>query len=103
HADVAAGGARFGVRRFTPSRLASQLAASELARRGAATGTSLTLAAVVTRAVHGLLAGGAVGRFAPVADPPGFPHAVAATIAELREAGVDGETLPDVPPWGADL
>jgi RecB family exonuclease len=103
HAEVAEGGARFGVHRYTPSRLASQLAATGLARAGIATGSGLTLGAVVARAVHALLAAGEVGRFAPVADRPGFPHALAATLSELREAGVPGAALRDVPPWGPEL
>src|SRR2546425_3002312 len=45
--DVAAAGTRFGIQRFTMDRLAGRLAAPELARRGAAPATPLSLVAVV--------------------------------------------------------
>src|SRR5437867_1719389 len=86
--EVSSAGTRFGVQRFTVDRLAARLAAPELARRGAATTTSLSLAAVVTRAVQGLLGSGAAGRFAEIGGRPGFPHAVVRTLEELRGAGI---------------
>jgi RecB family exonuclease len=101
--EVAGGDSRFGVVRLTPTRLAARLAAPELARRGAAPVTTLSLTAVVTRAVHRLPASSASGRFDGVRGRPGFPHAVAATIEELREAGVGRDRLRTLEPWGPDL
>ena len=41
--------------------------------------------------------------FAPVADLPGFPRAVARTLSELQLAGVDAAALGRVPDVGGDL
>jgi CRISPR/Cas system-associated exonuclease Cas4 (RecB family) len=92
-AGVAEAGTRFGFQRFTVDRLASHLALPEMAERGAAPATSLSLAAVVTRAIHRLVESERVGRFAAIARRPGFPHAVVRTWHELRGAGLDGATL----------
>lgn len=102
-ADAAEHGARFGLRRATIDRLAFQLAAPALARRGAAPATSLTLAAVVTRAVHGLHERRALGRFAEIARRPGFPHAAVRTVEELRGAAVSASDLRHAVPGAADL
>jgi RecB family exonuclease len=101
--EVAGGDSRFGVVRLTPTRLAARLAAPELAARGATPVTTLSLTAVVTRAVHRLPASSASGRFDGVRGRPGFPHAVASTIEELREAGVSRDRLRTLEPWGPDL
>ena len=103
HAVVADGGSRFGLQRWTPGRLAARLAAPELARRGWTPGTSLSLAAVVTRAIHRRAGREAGGRFAAVARRPGFPHAVTRTFEDLRAAGVAAASLRPLQPWGADL
>ncbi|HMI30195.1 MAG TPA: PD-(D/E)XK nuclease family protein [Candidatus Limnocylindrales bacterium] len=91
--EVARTGTRFGLHRFTLNRLAANLAAPELARRGAVVSTPLSLAAVVTRAIHRLLESGDAGRFAGICGRPGFPHAVARTFEELRGAGLSAEAL----------
>jgi ATP-dependent helicase/nuclease subunit B len=85
---VSEGGSRFGVQRLTPGQLASRIAAPELARRELAPSTSLSLAAVVARAVHRALEEGRIDRFAGVARRPGFAHAVVQTFEDLRAAGV---------------
>ena len=90
---VAEGGTRFGIQRFTLDRFAARLALPELARSGTAAATSLSLVAVVTRAVHRLLESGQAGRFAAIARRPGFPHAVVRTWHELRGAGLSGAAL----------
>src|SRR5215470_12201547 len=64
HSLVAAVGSRFGVQRFTLNRLASRLAAPELARRKVVPATSLSLAAVATRAVYRVVGGREAGRLA---------------------------------------
>src|SRR5215472_11508773 len=70
-------GARFGVVRTTLGRLAARLAAPDLAARGCVPVTELGLLAVAARAAHRLAAERAFTYFAPVADRPGFPPALA--------------------------
>src|SRR2546425_6541667 len=84
HADASAHGTRFGVVRFTVDRLAARIAEPVMARRGLIPVTSLSLTAVVTRAVHRLLEAGALTRFAAVARRPGFAHPVVRPLEELR-------------------
>jgi RecB family exonuclease len=101
-ADAAASGTRFGAERQTLDRLAARIALPELARRGLAPATALSLAAVVTRAVHRLLESGAAARYATVGRRPGFPHAAVRTLQELRAAGIDAAAVARLP-LGADL
>jgi ATP-dependent helicase/nuclease subunit B len=97
HELIAEGGSRFGLMRFTLNRLAALAAAPELARRGAAPATSLSLSAVITRAVDRVVKAGEAGRFTPVASRPGFPRALARTFEDLRAACVPFSRLRDVP------
>ncbi|MCW5890810.1 MAG: PD-(D/E)XK nuclease family protein [bacterium] len=101
--QLGAAGARFGVVRLTLDRLAARLAAPALARDGLAPATELGMAAVAARAVHRLHEAGTFRFFAPVADRPGFPPAVARTIAELRMHDVGPAALAALPHGGADL
>ena len=96
HELVALEGSRFGLQRFTPTRLAARLAAPELARRRAVPCTSLSLTAVVTRAVHRVVKEGRGGRLAAVAPRPGFPRALAQTFEDLRRAGLRLSHLKDL-------
>jgi ATP-dependent helicase/nuclease subunit B len=103
---VRAGGARralFGIHRFTPARLVGALCAERLFRDGLVPVAGLGVEAVAARAVHKLAAGGALGYFAPVADRPGFPGALARTLGELRLAGVGAEDLAVLDEIGAPL
>jgi ATP-dependent helicase/nuclease subunit B len=97
HELIAQSGSRFGLMRFTLNRLAALAAAPELARRGAAPATSLSLSAVVTRAVDRVVKAGEAGRFGPVASRPGFPRALARTFEDLCSACVPFSRLGDVP------
>ncbi len=97
HALTGEAGSRFGLKRLTLNRLAAQLAAPELARRGEIPSTSLSLSAVVTRAVYRVVKEGDAGRFAPVASRPGFPRALAGTFEDLRLACIPVSRLTDVP------
>lgn len=92
-ADACTAGARFGLVRLTLDRLAGRLASPALAQSRRAPASELSLAAVVARVVHQLLAEGALGRFAPVAKRPGFSRAVARTLVELRMSAVDSRAL----------
>lgn len=102
-AELGGAGARFGVVRLTLERLAARLATPALVRAGRAPATGLSHAAVAARAVHLLEARGAFTYFAPVADRPGFPPAVARTLEELRMHDVGAERLRALPRGGADL
>ncbi len=58
---------------------------------------------MATRAVYRLLECGAAGRFAEVAGRPGFPHALVATLEELRASRVGAAALRAIPSPGPDL
>jgi RecB family exonuclease len=96
-------GARFGVMRTTLGRLAARLGAPDLAARGCVPVTELGLLAVAARAAHRLAAERAFTYFAPVADRPGFPPALARTLEELAMGNVTAEALRGLPQGGADL
>jgi ATP-dependent helicase/nuclease subunit B len=102
NAAVAAG-ARFGLTRLTLNQLASVLAAPVLARAGRALASDLVLTAVAARAVHLLLAEGALSYFEPVATRPGFPRAVARTLKELRMNDADSRAIAGLARGGPDL
>jgi len=97
HELVANQGSRFGLQRYTLSRFAAQLAAPELARQHALPCTSLSLAAIVTRAVHLVLEAGKGGRLSAVASRPGFPRALARSFEDLRMTGVSFNALNALP------
>ena len=74
-----------------------------LAESGTAPATNLTFTAVVARAIHSLQSKSKLTYFAPVATKPGFPIAVAKTLAELRMNEVAAETLAQLSRGGKDL
>jgi RecB family exonuclease len=98
-----AAGARFGLTRLTLNQLASILAAPVLARAGRALASDLVMTAVAARAVHLLLAEGALSYFKPVAGRPGFPRAVARTLKELRMNDADPRAIAGLARGGPDL
>ena len=59
--------------------------------------------ATVVRIVHRLRTSGAAGRFAAIANSPGFPRAVARLLIELRLAGVSSAELASVTPEIAEI
>src|SRR5271167_1076933 len=77
-------GATFGIHRLTLNRLAGLLASDHLNRYGLAPAAGLAIEAITTRVMHRLKGTGALAYFEPVIDRPGFPRALARTIAELR-------------------
>jgi len=81
-------GASFGLHRYSLTQLAARLALAELARRGLTPGTALGAEAIAARIGFEALEAGALRYFAPVARFPGFARALAATLAELRLAGI---------------
>ena len=96
-------GARFGLTRLTLNQLASVLAAPVLARSGRAPASGLVMTAVAARAVHLLMAEGALSYFEPVATRPGFPTAIARTLEELRMNDADSGSIAGLARGGVDL
>lgn len=85
--------ATFGLHRFSLTQLAARLAAPALALRGLAVCTRLGAEAIAARATHAALAADEIPFFAPVARCPGFGRTLAATVGELRGAGVCPQDL----------
>ncbi|HKP60663.1 MAG TPA: hypothetical protein VJV78_28240, partial [Polyangiales bacterium] len=86
-------GACFGWRRRTLDVLALELALPVLARAGQSPVRRLGLEALCARAVHGLAASERLGRFAALRRRPGFVHALASSLEELRLAAVSVAAL----------
>ena len=80
------GEARFGWQKRTLDSLARELSLPELAREGRVPLSRLAVEALVTRVVHELAARGHLGRYAELADRPGFVRALTKTLDELRLA-----------------
>ncbi|HSP97092.1 MAG TPA: PD-(D/E)XK nuclease family protein [Candidatus Dormibacteraeota bacterium] len=85
--------AAVGLHRFTLTQLAARLAAPASSASGLAPCTPLGAHAVAARAAFDALAAGRIPYFEPVARTPGFTLTLAATLAELRGAGVDAAAL----------
>ncbi len=96
-------GATFGLHRFTLGQLASRIATATLAAGGVTPATALAADALATRALFELARDGTLAYLAPIADSPGLPRALADTLGELREAGVDPAALAAVGAAGPDL
>ena len=93
-------GATFGFHRFSLRQLAIRLASARLAERGLTPMTALGIEAVSARATFEVETRGALRYFQPVARCPGFARSVAATLAEIRLAGVDADQLRPLSPAG---
>lgn len=89
--------ASFGWHRFTLPMLAGRLALAPLALEGRAPAAGLALDAVATRAIHDLRSspGAPLGRYSAVADRPGLPRALRATVDELALGGIAPDALPE--------
>jgi CRISPR/Cas system-associated exonuclease Cas4 (RecB family) len=96
-------GATFGLHRASLLQLASRVAAAELARRGTAPTSTLGAEALAARVTFEALGADKLGYFEPVARFPGFPRALASTLAELRAAGETAGELSGLSPAGADV
>jgi ATP-dependent helicase/nuclease subunit B len=95
--------ATFGLHRFSLTQLAARLATMEFARRGLVHSTPLGAEAVAARATFETLEAAKLGYFQPVARCPGFARALAATVNEVRLAGVDPSLLAGLEEAGPDL
>ncbi len=85
------GVATFGLHRLSLVQLAVRCATAELARRGRAPITALGLEALTARVTFQARDAGALPYFGVVARFPGFAPALAATLTELRRAGVGAD------------
>jgi len=96
-------GATFGLARFSLTQLAARIAATRLAGRGIAPSTSLGAEAVSARASFEATNAGALAYFGQVARTPGFPRALANTVADLRLAGITADGVVRAEAVGPDL
>lgn len=83
----------FGLRRFGLRRLAAALAEPELARRNCGPAAGLGVEAVAARAAFEADKADALGYLAPAARDRSFARTLAATLRDLRCAGVDAARL----------
>jgi ATP-dependent helicase/nuclease subunit B len=91
-------GAAFGWHRLSLTQLAAALAGPTLAVRSIVPLSRLGTQAMAARVVHALAADRALGRYAGVAQGPGFARAIASITMELRLANVDLDDLRSVAP-----
>jgi RecB family exonuclease len=96
-------GATFGLHRLSFTQLAARLAANELAAQRRAPSSGLGHEAVAARAAFEAAHDEAIDYFAPVAQTPGFPKALARTLLELRLAGITPTSLVSLARSGADI
>jgi RecB family exonuclease len=82
-------GGILGVHRFTLPELAFMLAAEHLAAAGKSFLTGVAMDAIAARCVHSC----SLKWFEPVARTPGFFHALASTLAELRLNDIGPDAL----------
>src|SRR5215467_8295863 len=100
---TAGSGTGFGIHRYSVTQLAVRLALAGTAPLGDAPTTALGREAIAARLVFEALRAGSIAYFAPVAPFPGFPHALASTLDELRLAGAGPDALADAGEAGADV
>ena len=93
----------FGWQRMSVLQLAARLGLPALSAERRLPGSPLGAEAVASRAIFDTVAAGRLQYFAPVAQTPGFPRAVARTIGELRLARVPADTVETSAPVGPDL
>jgi hypothetical protein len=94
--------ATFGLHRFRLTQLAARLALVRLAANGIAPGSAVGAEALAVRAAYEATTHNQLQYFAPVASFPGFGRATAATVSELRAAGVPAEKLRALEESGPD-
>jgi RecB family exonuclease len=85
--------AAFGWHHLSFAQLAATLASPALVTAGLVPVSRLAATAVAAHAVQGVGREGRLGRYARVADTPGFARAISRTVEELRCARVDAATL----------
>lgn len=96
-------GSAVGIHRFSLGALAVEIASPRLADSGKAVLAGVAVDALAARAVQESRNNAPLAWFEPVANTPGFFRALAATLSELRMAGVDNDALRKSGLAGADL
>ena len=95
-------GATFGLHRFSLTQLASRLAMEKLAGAGIAPISAVGAEALGARAAFEASSRNELRYFAPIARFPGFARATAATIGDLRSAGIPVQKLNTLDESGSD-
>jgi hypothetical protein len=90
--------AAFGYHRMTLGQLAASLARPAMAARHAVPLGRMGVEAVANLTVHKLAERGALGRYASLANGPGFARAIANVVTELRLEQITPDALADVAP-----
>jgi ATP-dependent helicase/nuclease subunit B len=96
-------GGTFGLHRFSLAALAVDIASPALALGGRSPLGGVAVDALAARAVQDCLAASSLHWFEPVCTTPGFFHALAATLSEIRLNDIDLERLASAGPAGRDL
>src|SRR5947207_4910567 len=96
------GHATFGLHRFSLTQFAARLAVGKLAEAGVTPSSAVGAEALAARAAYEAAVRNELPYFAPVTKFPGFAHATAATIGDLRAAGVAGDRLDTLEESGPD-
>ena len=91
-------GAAFGWHRLSLPQFAAVLAAPLLAERGIVPLGPLGVQAICARVVNRLGAQSALGRYANIANSPGFAQALARVVTELRSAKLGPKALSSIAP-----
>ena len=91
-------GAAFGWHRLSLPQFAAVLAAPLLAEREIVPLSPLGVQAISARVVNRLAAKSALGRYATIAESPGFARALAGVVTELRLARLRPEALKSIAP-----
>jgi RecB family exonuclease len=94
--------ATFGLHRFSLMQLAARLSIGKLAAVGVSPSSAIGAEALAVRAAYEAAVRNELPYFAPVSKFPGFARATAATIGELRAAGVAAEKLEALEEAGPD-
>jgi RecB family exonuclease len=100
---VVEGNAAFGLHRFSLTQFAARLARRTISGDGRVAMTRLAQEAMAANTTFSVLGEGGLTYFAPVAKFPGFSRSAAATITELRLAGVAADQLAAAGPSAADV
>ncbi len=95
-------GATFGLHRFSLTQFAARLAIGKLAAARVAPSSAVGAEALAVRAAYEAAMRNELLYFAPVTKFPGFARATAATIGDLRAAGVAAEKLEALEESGPD-
>jgi CRISPR/Cas system-associated exonuclease Cas4 (RecB family) len=95
-------GATFGLHRFSLTQLASRLAVGKLAGAGIAPTSAVAAEALAARAAFEANSCHELRYFGPIARFPGFARAAAATIGDLRSAGIPVQKLKTLDESGSD-